>query len=73
MIGGKFGPRENNIAQTAAMASGGLSNVFVSAFPAMYQLNLLDTPKTDYWKIVSLTAVSGYFGYFFATPMRKVS
>jgi uncharacterized oligopeptide transporter (OPT) family protein len=53
------------------MASGGLSNVFVSAFPAMYQLGLLNTPKEDFWKIVSLTAVAGYFGYFFATPMRK--
>ncbi|ORY00460.1 oligopeptide transporter [Clohesyomyces aquaticus] len=71
ILGGNFGPRENNIVQTAAMASGGLSSVFVSAFPAMYQLNLLDTPKTDYWKIVSLTAVAGYFGFFFATPMRK--
>lgn len=53
------------------MASGGLSSVFVSAFPAMYQLELLDTPKTDYWKIVSLTAVAGYFGYFFATPSEQ--
>jgi OPT family oligopeptide transporter len=53
------------------MASGGLSSVFVSAFPALYQLELLDTPKADFWKIVSLTAVSGYFGFFFATPMRK--
>jgi hypothetical protein len=50
------------------MASGGLSSVFVSAFPALYQLELLDTPKADFWKIVSLTAVSGYFGFFFATP-----
>ncbi|KAF2177042.1 oligopeptide transporter [Zopfia rhizophila CBS 207.26] len=71
ILGGNFGPRENNIIQTAAMASGGLSSVFVSAFPALYQLQLLDTPKADYWKIVSLTAVAGYFGYFFATPMRK--
>ncbi|KAF2007523.1 oligopeptide transporter [Amniculicola lignicola CBS 123094] len=71
ILGGDFGPRENNICQTAAMASGGLSSVFVSAFPAMYQLELLNTPKADYWKIVSMTAVSGYFGYFFATPMRK--
>ncbi|OCK81683.1 oligopeptide transporter [Lepidopterella palustris CBS 459.81] len=71
ILGGSFGPRENNIVQTAAMASGGLSSVFVSAFPALYQLNLLDTPKADFWKIVSLTAVSGYFGFFFATPMRK--
>lgn len=71
ILGGKFGPRENNICQTSAMASGGMSSVFISAFPAMYQLELLDTPKNDYWKIVSLTAVAGYFGYFFATPMRK--
>jgi hypothetical protein len=68
LLGGKFGPRENNICQTAAMASGGMSSVFISAFPAMYQLNLMDTPRNDYWKIVALTAVSGYFGYFFATP-----
>jgi uncharacterized oligopeptide transporter (OPT) family protein len=50
------------------MASGGLSNVFVSAYPALYQLGLLDTPKSDYWRIVALTAVGGYFGFFFATP-----
>ncbi|KAF2757380.1 oligopeptide transporter [Pseudovirgaria hyperparasitica] len=72
ILGGNFGPRENNIVQTAAMASGGLSNVFVSALPALYQLNLMgDNPKADYWKIVSLTAVGGYFGFFFATPLRK--
>jgi uncharacterized oligopeptide transporter (OPT) family protein len=68
ILGGSFGPRENNIIQTAATASGGLSNVFVSAFPALYQLGLLKTPKEDYWRIVSLTAVGGYFGFFFATP-----
>ncbi|KAF2273660.1 oligopeptide transporter [Westerdykella ornata] len=70
-LGGNFGPRENNICQTAAMASGGMSSVFISAFPAMYQLHLMDTPAKDYWKIVALTAVAGYFGVFFATPMRK--
>lgn len=53
------------------MASGGLSNVFVSAYPALYQLKLLDTPEKDFWRIVSLTAVGGYFGFFFATPLRK--
>lgn len=68
ILGGSFGPRENNIVQTAAMASGGLSNVFVSAYPALYQLNLLGTPDKDFWRIVSLTAVGGYFGFFFATP-----
>jgi uncharacterized oligopeptide transporter (OPT) family protein len=67
-LGGPFGPRENNIIQTAATASGGMSNVFVSALPALYQLKLLDTPRSDYWRIVSLTAVGGYFGFFFATP-----
>ena len=72
ILGGDFGPRENNICQTAAMASGGLSNVLVSAFPAMYQLNLLGaTPADDYWTIVALAAVSGYFGFFFATPRKS--
>jgi uncharacterized oligopeptide transporter (OPT) family protein len=71
ILGGDFGPRENNICQTAAMASGGLSNVFVSAFPALYQLKLLGaTPKEDYLNIVALAAVSGYFGFFFATPRK---
>jgi hypothetical protein len=54
------------------MASGGLSNVFISAFPAMYQLGLLGkSPKDDYLQIVGLTAVSGYFGFFFATPRKS--
>jgi hypothetical protein len=54
------------------MASGGLSNVFVSAFPAMYQLKLLGAaPKDDYFTIVALAAVSGYFGFFFATPRKS--
>lgn len=87
ILGGDFGPRENNIVQvlqaqsqtlvstllflvlqTAATAAGGMSSVFVSAFPALYQLNLLSTPSQDYWRIVALTAVGGYFGFAFATP-----
>ncbi|OJD37333.1 oligopeptide transporter [Diplodia corticola] len=72
ILGGGFGPKENNIIQTAATASGGLSNVFVSAYPALYQLGLMsEKPSTDFWKIVSLTAVGGYFGFFFGTPLRK--
>ena len=70
ILGGKFGPKENNIIQTAAMAAGGMSNVFVSAIPALYQLELLTTPKNDFWRIVALTAVGGYFGFFFATPRK---
>lgn len=48
-----------------------MSGVFVSAWPALYQLGLLDTPAHDYWRMVTLTAVGGYFGLFFATPLRK--
>ncbi|MCJ1403415.1 hypothetical protein MMC11_006638 [Xylographa trunciseda] len=71
LLGGDFGPRENNIVQTAATAAGGMSNVFVSAFPALYQLGLMESPVKDFWRITTLTAVGGYFGYFFATPLRK--
>lgn len=53
------------------MASGGMSSVFVSAWPAMYQLGLLRNPSDDYWRMVTLTAVGGYFGLTFATPLRK--
>lgn len=70
ILGGSFGPRENVIVQTAAMAAGGLSNVFVSAYPALYQLGLLESPEKDFWRIVALTAVGGYFGFFFATPRK---
>lgn len=68
LLGGDFGPRENNIVQTTATAAGGMSNVFVSAFPALYQLGLMRTPAEDFWRITTLTAVGGYLGFFFATP-----
>ena len=68
LLGGSFGPCENNIVQTTATAAGGMSNVFVSAFPALYQLGLMKTPAEDFWRITTLTAVGGYFGFFFATP-----
>ncbi|KAK8239824.1 oligopeptide transporter [Phyllosticta capitalensis] len=72
ILGGGFGPKENNIVQTTATAAGGLSNVFVSAYPAMYQLGLMSSdPSKDFWRIVSLTVVGGYFGFFFGTPLRK--
>lgn len=71
LLGGDFGPQENAILQTSAVAAGGLSSVFVSAFPALYQLGLLESPQADYGKITALTAVGGYFGFFFSTPLRK--
>ncbi|KAI9675061.1 MAG: hypothetical protein M1817_001467 [Caeruleum heppii] len=72
ILGGKFGPKENNIIQTTAVSAGGLSSIFVSAIPALYQLKLLnEDPVNDFGRIVSFTAVCAYFGFFFATPLRK--
>ncbi|KAF4549365.1 OPT oligopeptide transporter-like protein 3 [Elsinoe fawcettii] len=71
ILGGEFGPRENNIVQTAATAAGGLSSVFISGIPALYQLHLLDTPEKDFPRLITLTIVGGYFGFAFATPLRK--
>lgn len=68
ILGGKFGPKENNIVQTSAMAAGGMSNVFASAIPAMYQLNLLNNPQSDYKRLITFTLVGGFWGLFFATP-----
>ncbi|XWW97687.1 hypothetical protein V2A60_005673 [Cordyceps javanica] len=66
-----FGPHENNIAQTMATASGGMSNVFISGIPALYQLNLLTTPARDFVRLVVLTTIGGYFGLLSIVPLRK--
>ncbi|PGH05441.1 hypothetical protein GX51_02965 [Blastomyces parvus] len=66
-----FGPHENNIVQTAATAAGGLSNVFVSAIPALYQLGLLSVPVKDFFRITTLTAIGGYFGLLSVAPLRN--
>ncbi|KAL1583310.1 hypothetical protein WHR41_08046 [Cladosporium halotolerans] len=72
IFGGSFGPRENNIVQTAATAAGGLSNVFISGIPALYTLNLMsDDPQKDFARLICLTIVGGYFGFAFSTPLRK--
>ncbi|SMQ56288.1 unnamed protein product [Zymoseptoria tritici ST99CH_3D1] len=71
IFGGDFGPRENNIVQTVATAAGGLSSVFISGIPALYQLGLLETPKEDFSRLITLTIVGAYFGFTMSTPLRK--
>ena len=72
ILGGTFGPKENAIAQTAATAAGGFGGIFVSAIPAMYQLNLLSkNPVDDFGRLITFCIVSAYYGLFFATPLRK--
>lgn len=71
ILGGDFGPRENNIVQTAATAAGGLSSVFVSGIPALYRLGLMSKdPMDDFGRLCTLTIVGGYFGFAFATPRK---
>ena len=67
-----FGPQENTIVQAAATGAGGMSGLFISALPAMYQLGLLsDAPRDDFGRILSLTVMCSFFGLFFAVPLRK--
>ena len=68
ILGGSFGPKENNILMTSATAAGGLSNVFISAIPALYQMDLLKNPMKDYGRIITITLGMAYVGFFFATP-----
>jgi len=72
-IGGKrFGPKENVTCQTAATATGGLGILFVSGFPAMYQLDLLSaSPKDDVGKLILFMLTVAFFGMSFAIPMRN--
>ncbi|CAK4033799.1 OPT superfamily oligopeptide transporter [Lecanosticta acicola] len=68
---GSFGPRENNIVQTVATSAGGMAAVFNSAIPAMYQLNLLSTPASDFHRLAALVAIGGYLGLFIGAPLRR--
>ena len=56
---------------SAATASGGLGILFVSAIPAMYRLGLLsELPQKDFGKLLALVFSAGFFGVFFAIPLR---
>lgn len=71
-LGDRFGPQENSIIQASATGAGGLSGLFVAGLPAMYQLELLsDDPKKDFGRIITITFVSAFFGFFAAVPLRK--
>lgn len=63
-----FGTHENNIVQTVATAAGGMSSVFISAIPALYQLGLMRTPSEDFGRILILTGMGGFFGTFCVVP-----
>jgi uncharacterized oligopeptide transporter (OPT) family protein len=68
----RFGPQENSIVQAAASGAGGMAGVFVAGLPAMYQLELLsDDPKKDFGRILTITFVCAFFGFFAAVPLRK--
>lgn len=67
----QFGPQENSIIQAAATGAGGMTGLFVAALPAMYRLNLLNNPRDDFPRILTLTLVCSTFGLFFAVPLRK--
>ena len=66
-----FAPKENCTVQTAATASGGLTGLFIAAVPDMYHLGLMTTPKRDIGRLFLLTAITAFYGLFFAVPLRK--
>ncbi|KAI9298721.1 OPT superfamily oligopeptide transporter [Neoconidiobolus thromboides FSU 785] len=70
--GGEFGMKENCTVQTAATAAGGLSAGFVAGVPAMFRLGLLDPDITKHWGMFFLwTLAAGFYGLFFAVPLRS--
>ncbi|OQO12825.1 hypothetical protein B0A48_02289 [Cryoendolithus antarcticus] len=69
--GGYFGPKENVCCQSAATAAGSLGLLFVSGFPAAYQLGLMKSPKEDFGRLITFTICCAYYGMFFSIPLRK--
>lgn len=56
--GGYFGPKENVCCQSAATAAGSLGLLFVSGFPAAYQLGLMRTPKEDFGRLITFVSLA---------------
>ncbi|KAH7250635.1 OPT oligopeptide transporter protein-domain-containing protein [Fusarium solani] len=72
-LSGAFGPQEHSIIQTIAMATGGLSTLFITSVPAMFQSNFFpDEVSHSYGKLAALTASAGLFGSVMAVPMYKL-
>jgi uncharacterized oligopeptide transporter (OPT) family protein len=72
-LSGGFGPQEHSIIQTIAMATGGLSTLFITSVPAMFQSNFFpDEVSHSYGKLAALTASAGLFGSVMAVPMYKL-
>ncbi|RSL79432.1 hypothetical protein CEP52_017526 [Fusarium oligoseptatum] len=72
LLGGSFGPRDHNIIQTVATSTGGLSVLFFSAIPAMYQLSLLTNPREDFGKLVAVSGSAAFFGSAMSVTLRKI-
>ncbi|KXT13751.1 hypothetical protein AC579_10088 [Pseudocercospora musae] len=67
-----FGPRENVAVQSIATGAGSLSILFEGAVPALYRLNLMSpTPRQDFWRLITFTAVCAFYGCFFGVALRK--
>ncbi|KAF9900590.1 hypothetical protein BX616_002552 [Lobosporangium transversale] len=73
VTGSVFGPKENAVCQAAATSSGGLSNGFVTAIPAMYRMGLMGSrdPQDHIADLFLWTACAAFFGMLFAVPLRS--
>lgn len=68
---GYFGPKENVTVQSAATAAGGLGILFVSGFPAMYQIGLFSAkPQDDIGQLIGFVMSVAFYGMTFAVPLR---
>ncbi|RSL38356.1 hypothetical protein CEP53_014938 [Fusarium sp. AF-6] len=57
---------------TVATSTGGLSVLFFSAIPGMYQLGLLTSPRGDFGKMVAVSSSAAFFGSAISVPLRKI-
>ncbi|KAI9291449.1 OPT superfamily oligopeptide transporter [Neoconidiobolus thromboides FSU 785] len=72
LLGGAFGIKENCTIQTAATTAGGLFAGYVGGIPALFRMKLLP-PVQECWELLFMwTIAAGFYGLFFAVPLRKL-
>ncbi len=70
-LGGPYGPRETAIVAATASAAAGSAAIFTSLVPAMFKMQLIQSPSGSFLQLLVLTLMCTLGGLFSAAPLRS--